>query len=287
MNSADTNGSLPLAIPHDTNQLRLYSITPAAVPIDLHHGTKTHKSKKISMSLLPNNDVGQTILDDAVYRTACDIKRHMPAIRDYIDESLGIRKDSWFRPIIDAYHSTIKAWNLNDQEKIQGLKTIDCLVSDICYPGLFYQELKERHLYFSLLIDSVINHEANKFYLVKGSTIDNIRNENRTIANLSTALSRFINMQAENVYRSWNNIYENTSCSPCGSLLVELCHRAFRNSQYNVAELIQLRDSHAMKELHKKMSASKNVYVSLTPKKLLNNLNKRIDDRLQQLLAEK
>jgi len=282
-----SNATLAL---HTNNDMSRFQPTSTIAPAFGNFGLGTQKRtpKKLPTSYSNNKDVGQTMLDHAAFLTFCDVKKHMPIIRDHIDERLGVNKDSWFRPFIGSYQSTVQAARLNSQEAVKELKIIDSLVSNVCYPGLFYRKLEEGHWYFNWLINGVIKNEAQELYKVQGSTIDDMWNEERRISDLSIGLSRFIMTRAKDLYSRWIHASHCDGYSPCRSL-VALCREAFYNSKNSVEELIKLRDSQAMKELHIKMCASKRTCLgnSRTVESQFNDLNENIEKQLQKLAPGK
>jgi hypothetical protein len=230
-----------------TNQVRPHFTNMPVTMVGSQHDRhlrKKHPSARI--------DAGKMMFERAQKLTCCDLDRHMPAIQSAIDTKLAIGKDDWFPDTKRNIRSHYLSVGLSYEERIRELEDIDSLVKEICYPGLFFEQLSKNNKYFQLLLDEVITHQANQYYYVKGSTIDSLQDEKSIISNLSLALSRFINLKARSLYEQWRRslwlgCWNADSCPQ--KMSRELYTHALRNSKDSWQELVSLRDSKTMEKL--------------------------------------
>jgi hypothetical protein len=220
----------------------------------MNFGQKTSNRvpKKPSALVSDTRDVGQALLNQAIVDTACDIKKYFPIIRNHIDVRWGLNEDSWFRSMRGAFWSHYDGTRVDREKALAELGKIESLIPPVCRTGLFFAELENRHQYVYDIIHNLVKSEAQKFGQVSGSTIDNVMNEEKKIADLSSALSRFINIKAK-----WRFFYERYTMlygEPLNPNKVErydseIYYRAFYSSINSREELEALQNSQAMKSL--------------------------------------
>lgn len=135
-------------------------------------------------------------LSSGIFLCAMD-KSNLNLVRDQIDESmLGVKVDSWGRSFTGSWASWKKSWSLDDRIAINDLQQVESFVPTGCDKKEFYEKLVQNHWYFYALVQQAVQKETKALDAVSGSTIDKLLDPDRTIVNLSAAMSSFVKQKA-------------------------------------------------------------------------------------------